>query len=825
VIGVLVAVVAMAGLSAVLAWSQYQDGRDHAVKEQRTRAVLAAALLNTLVAGQVSTLQTMAAAPSFTSGDPKQMEPYLAQFRPGVSPSFTAGMAWIDAHGVRRVSSDPSSKGLASVTDRSFFQNVIATGKPYVSEGMVARSAGHPRVYVIAVPTHDARGAVSGVLAGGILLKPAKVSRASIDLGFAGTDILDRKGVSLLAGFARPRNTALVAKVQRVPDGVIRDGAGLNGQSGHVVAYATAALPAWTIVLDRPSSAVFASANHQLELDLALIAVVASIAIGLITFIVRRMRRELAREFEHAQQVGALTHRLARASVVRDVSEAFGSALQEVLPTAGVAIVWTADDQLGVRTGWLSRSFAWPRRGQRDALLAEAAEVGFEAGRMVLLPEEGQVFARLPSLPEDLHPVVRGAVIAPLASPEGRQLGAAVILRRDREPVSEHQRTLIASHAQQAAGAYERARRYEREHEVAVRLQRGLLPERLPDVPGLDLAARYQAGTAALEIGGDWYDVVRRNDGIVHAIVGDVAGRGLGAAMVMGELRTAFRAYSFDYERPADVMRHLSRHVPRDEMVTAICLAIDPYTGEVRYASAGHPPALLLEADAPGPHRFAAATIPPLGFVDAARIVDELQVMSPGTTAVLYTDGLVERRGQSIDDGISRIGGIVETRDWASAGSLADALLDGAGGDIDASDDIALLVVRLTGVPDTLDIRVPGQAGALGDLRRRLRVWLEARGVKASDREDAVLAASEACNNAIEHGYAEREGDIRVRVSHADGALEISITDAGSWREPAGDPARGRGISIMERLADDVDVRTTASGTVVVLRLQLETPA
>jgi serine phosphatase RsbU (regulator of sigma subunit)/anti-sigma regulatory factor (Ser/Thr protein kinase) len=820
-----VAVVGLAALSAVLAWSQYQDARTHAIREQRTRAVLGASLLNSYITGEVTTLQGIAASPDVTSGDEAAMAPHFARFAPPNFQSFTGGIGWIDLHGIRRVSSDSRTNSLRpNVSDRSFFKQVVATRKPFVSEGIVTRLGTHQRAYVVAVPTFDNQGRLSGVLAGGVLIKPAQPSRTAIDLGFQGTEILDRTGVSLLAGFRRPPNAALVTLMEKTGTGVISDGKGLDGASGHVVAYATSAVPGWTIVIDRPGSAVFASANRQLELDLALIAFVATVTIVLIAILVIRIRRELARQFERAQQVGQLTDQLARASLVRDVSEAFGSALQQIFPDAGIAVAWSADDQLGVRTGWLSRSFSWPRRGQRDALLGEAAELAFEAGRLVALPDEGQLFARLPSLPESLQTVVKGAVIAPLTAVDGRQLGAAVILRKSPGPIEEHERNLVMSHAEQAASAFERARRYEREHEVAVRLQRGLLPERLPDVPGLDLAARYQAGTAALEIGGDWYDVVRRNDGIVHVIVGDVAGRGLGAAMVMGELRTAFRAYSFDYARPADVMRHLSRHVPRDEMVTAICLAIDPYTGEVRYASAGHPPALLLEAgDDPGVHRFAAATTPPLGFVDAGRIVDERRMLGLGTTAVLYTDGLVERRGQSIDEGIARVGAALTGGGWNSAGSLADALLHGAGGEDEARDDIALLVLRVTAVPDTLDIHLPGQAAALGELRRRLRSWLEARGVGASDREDAVLAASEACNNAIEHGYAEREGEIRVCITHGDGSLEISITDAGAWREPAGDPARGRGISIMERLADDVDVRTTSAGTVVVLRLQLET--
>jgi anti-sigma regulatory factor (Ser/Thr protein kinase) len=267
-------------------------------------------------------------------------------------------------------------------------------------------------------------------------------------------------------------------------------------------------------------------------------------------------------------------------------------------------------------------------------------------------------------------------------------------------------------------------------------------------------------------------------------------------------------------------MRNLSRHVPPDEMVTAICLSIDPYTGEVRFASAGHPPALLLDGN--DVTRFAVATTPPLGYVDPADIVDEQAVLRFGSTAVLYTDGLVERRGHSIDEGIARVAETLAGSGWTSADALGDALLEGVEGETGQQDDIALLVVRLTEVPATLDIGLPADPGELGELRRRLRAWLDARGVRPPDREDAVLAASEACNNAIEHGYAERDGEIRIRIADEDGSLAISVTDSGSWREPGTDPSRGRGMAIMERLADDVEVRSTPAGTVVVLRLQLE---
>ena len=130
---------------------------------------------------------------------------------------------------------------------------------------------------------------------------------------------------------------------------------------------------------------------------------------------------------------------------------------------------------------------------------------------------------------------------------------------------------------------------------MAVSLQRSLLAQDLPAIDGVELLGRYQAGSAGMEVGGDWYDVVRRSDGIVHITVGDVAGRGIPAAVLMGQMRNAFRAYAYDHASPAELLRRMGRHITGDEMATAVCLTLDPYTQELTYASAGHPPPLLAE--------------------------------------------------------------------------------------------------------------------------------------------------------------------------------------------------------------------------------------
>ena len=375
---------------------------------------------------------------------------------------------------------------------------------------------------------------------------------------------------------------------------------------------------------------------------------------------------------------------------------------------------------------------------------------------------------------------------------------------------------------EQAARALERARAFERERDVAVRLQRSLLPAQLPSIASIDLAGRYRAGTGALEIGGDWYDVVRRPDGIVHLVVGDVAGRGVNAAILMGRLSTAFRAYALDDATAGDVLRHLLRHVGDDDMATAVCLTLDPYTGRARYASAGHPPPLLLDDDAGTTAHLDQALAPPLGFVQPDANREEVVALPPRATLVAYTDGLVERRDAIIDDGIARLSAVVAGSARHDAEALATAVLDGVLDDGAARDDVALLVVRLLGPPAVLDVEVPAVPANLAPLRHRLSAWLTLRGVDDAKAADAVLAVSEACNNAIEHAYAVRPGTVRVVAEHRGASLQIVVEDAGGWRETDPDPERGRGIPIMHGVMERVDIERQPAATRVTLLQRLD---
>ena len=200
------------------------------------------------------------------------------------------------------------------------------------------------------------------------------------------------------------------------------------------------------------------------------------------------------------------------------------------------------------------------------------------------------------------------------------------------------------------------------------------------------------------------------------------------------------------------------------------------------------------------------------------------RLAAPSTSAMTllaYTDGLVERRGLNIDDGIERAADTLRLRPERGAEDTADALLETFVQPTDASDDIALFVLQLDDVPATFQVEIPADPLIVRGLRGRLKAWLARRGLNDEQTADTVLAVSEACNNAIEHGYAGEHGTIRIMLEHQAGVLRITVEDDGTWKAVRSDPARGRGMLIMNRTMDSATVESAPNGTRVDLELHL----
>ncbi|MDX6627958.1 MAG: hypothetical protein QOH00_204, partial [Gaiellales bacterium] len=453
----------------------------------------------------------------------------------------------------------------------------------------------------------------------------------------------------------------------------------------------------------------------------------------------------------------------------------------------------------------------------RDIVVAQAATLAYDSGSAIVIGKEPELRSALPGVHKALRGAAHSFYATPLVTRGGSRRGALCLLFAHAHPLSESEQAQVAWYAEQAAQALDRTSAFEREHEVAVRLQRSLLSQQLPEVEGVELIGRYNAGGAGLEIGGDWYDAVRRSDGIVHVTVGDVAGHGVTAAVLMGQLRNAFRAHAYEHTSPAELLRRMLRHVEEDEMATALCLTLDPYTQELTYASAGHPPSLLVDGEAASVSRLALALAPPLGYVQASAICEATVELPAGATLVAYTDGLVERRGWSIDTGIDLLASVVGSSSSLAAAPLADRIFEEVAPHIGSNDDIALLIVRLLEVPRRMDVELQSDPAGLSRLRRRLRTWLELRGLAEDECDDAILAVNEACNNAIEHAYLLEAGPVHVLIEHSEGALTIRVEDRGAWHSTAPSYERGRGIPLMHALMDTAAVEHDGRGTRVML--------
>jgi serine phosphatase RsbU (regulator of sigma subunit) len=251
--------------------------------------------------------------------------------------------------------------------------------------------------------------------------------------------------------------------------------------------------------------------------------------------------------------------------------------------------------------------------------------------------------------------------------------------------------------AEQAVAALSTARAFEAERTMAGTLQRSVLPDRLPQLAGYQLAGCYlPAGSRAL-VGGDWYDALLRDDGSLAIVIGDVAGHGIKAATVMGQLKTGMRAYALEGHDPASCLILLSRLLDATDgdldlhFATACLALVDPMTGMCRIASAGHLPPAIRDAD--GTVRFINGSGgPPLGIDPTEHISDDFAQLDPGSALVLFTDGLVEGRHRSLDNGLSRFAAVLaELR--GSADHLCKRLADEMLGDDPQEDDIAILVL------------------------------------------------------------------------------------------------------------------------------------
>ncbi|MET9348061.1 ATP-binding SpoIIE family protein phosphatase [Streptomyces termitum] len=370
------------------------------------------------------------------------------------------------------------------------------------------------------------------------------------------------------------------------------------------------------------------------------------------------------------------------------------------------------------------------------------------------------------------------------------------------------------------ADAAERLRASERRHrETAVTLQRSLLPQELEQPDDLRIAATYQPGVADAAVGGDWYDVITLGAGRTALVIGDVMGRGVRAAAVMGQLRTAVRAYARLDLPPHEVLQlldGLAAEIDASQIATCVYAVHDPNEGKLVYASAGHLPILVRDQD--GTVRKAeGATGPPLGTGGWLHSSGSV-ALPPGSTAVFYTDGLVERRREDIDEGVDALARALSGA-TGTPQVVCDRLLRALGVTAEHDDDVAVLVVQHP-ARDGADAELFHNAALelLGGVEAAPRARAFASGVLSSWRfpvelrDLGVLATSELVGNSLQHGTP----PMRLRLRRTDRRLIIEVTDGDDHlprrRRAETEDEAGRGISIIATIASSWGSRRTPGG-------------
>ncbi|OBA58764.1 stage II sporulation protein E [Mycobacterium sp. 1100029.7] len=387
--------------------------------------------------------------------------------------------------------------------------------------------------------------------------------------------------------------------------------------------------------------------------------------------------------------------------------------------------------------------------------------------------------------------------------------------------VSAEDRLLVTVLIGHLSLAMQHVRQFESARETSLTLQRALLP---PMEPPPGFAMRYEPAVPPLEIGGDWYDVLPIGAHRIGIVVGDCVGRGLPAAAIMGQLRSSARALLINGAQPALLLEQLdlaASLIPNAYCTTVFLAILDTQTGVLEYSNAGHMPAVL--AGPSGTSVLNDARSVPLAVRRHEPRPQVSRRLPSGSTLMVFTDGLVERKHESIDDGITRAAEVlVETR-TLPLDAVADAVLRRLSPPAGYDDDVAMVVYRHQQA--SLSIETHSIADELATIRHRLADWLQAADVPRELIDDIVLVVNEACTNCVEHAYRGHGlGTTLLEVETIDGEIRACVIDRGSWKPPAINPGNsGRGLVLMRAISDTMKIRSTPAGTTVDITFRVPT--
>ena len=405
---------------------------------------------------------------------------------------------------------------------------------------------------------------------------------------------------------------------------------------------------------------------------------------------------------------------------------------------------------------------------------------------------------------------------------DGEEFGTVEATRASDRPFDEIDCEVVADLATRLEHALTIAQSLAREQRVAQTLQRALLPETLPQGRRIAASATYLPGSHEAIVGGDWYDVFDLPDGRTAFSIGDVAGHGLHAAVIMGEVRQAFRAAAVNPKSPSLVLERANTIVNMRHdtaIVTAIFGILDRSTSTVTYAVAGHPAPIL--ATRYGVAQILPARGIPLGVAESVLTHDWTFTLPPGSLFALYTDGLIEH-SRDLEAGERELLDAIRAEIVSPGDDPAKGIVGRIFAERANSDDVAALVLSVDDdAPERFHFDFSALPLAVPLLRRSLAHFLTQQGVTENDRYAILLAVGEAAANAVEHAYLIDPGLVSVRAERDGDTLIVDVNDGGRWKPVERRDERGRGIKIMRALMDRIEIRTMQAETNVRLTVRL----
>ncbi|MFB6438033.1 SpoIIE family protein phosphatase [Streptomyces sp. NPDC056411] len=503
--------------------------------------------------------------------------------------------------------------------------------------------------------------------------------------------------------------------------------------------------------------------------------------------------------------VQRLSAALAGATTVRDVSRAVVATLRTPLSAGRVAVAELEADRLVVTLLHPPEPEYWPETWQAEwrsewpdasCHALPTLESVLRGGHVAVWPTGAELEPGLAGIGPG------GLAVLPLPS-EGRIVGVCLIGWETEHRFGPEERSLLTATAGLVGQALVRAHALDAGHELATMLQRSLLPRKLPELAGGVAAVRYLPATMGLEVGGDWYDVIPLSDGHVALVIGDVEGHSAGAATIMGQMRTAIRAYAVEGHPPDVVIAHANRlllGMETDLFATCCYVDLDMEEGLAWFVRAGHLPPLLRYPDG-STEEMTVEGGPPLGVAADGEFPLTEVGLTPGTVVVLLTDGLAESASLPLEDGMRRVREVLGAADPADAGRLADDLLGSAKR---RDDDVAVLVLRYDGMrvrPTRARWAVWRLPDAVMHARRFTARTLRTWGV-TEEMDVALLVVSELVTNAIAH----TQGEVQLDLTLAADRLRVAVNDA-SPRAPVKptsvdwEATGGRGLLLVEAVS------------------------